>query len=276
MTDFWPKIAGQFLTPPGLILTIALIGYLLRIRWKWISHLVIGGAFGLLLVLSVPFVGKQLISPLESPFAPLPELTPEAAAKQADVIVVLGGGRYAGAPEFDGDTVSGYTLERLRYAAKLSRQTGLPILVSGGKLAGEEISEATLMRRALEDDFGIRPRWVETDSGNTLENAKYTKKILQEAGLRRIYLVTHAWHMSRAVWSFSGTGLSVVPAPTGYTTLSLHDRRLMGYLPGTRGLTVSGLAMRERLALAWYRSRSEAESAIGESAAPAPSGGEKR
>jgi uncharacterized SAM-binding protein YcdF (DUF218 family) len=271
LTELWPKIAGQVLTPPGLILVIATIGYLIRIRWKWTGGFIIAGSLALLLILSVPFIAKQLIAPLENQFLPLSTLTPEAAVKQADVIVVLGGGRYAGAPEYDGDTVGQYTLERLRYAAKLSRQTGLPLLVSGGRPYAEESSEATLMRQTLEQDFGIRPRWVESDSTNTLENAQFTKKILQEAGVRRIFLVTHAWHMPRAVWAFTGTGLSVTAAPTGFTTLTPGDRRLLGYLPGTRGLTVSALALRERIGLAWYRSRSEAASAMSDSPAPATS-----
>ncbi len=47
--------------------------------------------------------------------------------------MVLGGGRYRDAPEYGNDTVGEYTLVRLRYAAKLHRETGFPLLVTGGR-----------------------------------------------------------------------------------------------------------------------------------------------
>ena len=45
---------------------------------------------------------------------------------------MLGGGVDYGAPEYGGNTVVSSTLVRLRYAARLYRATGKPVLVSGG------------------------------------------------------------------------------------------------------------------------------------------------
>lgn len=255
MIELGPKIAGLLLTPPGLILLIALLGVLFLLRWRWLGRALIGLSLVLLFILSLPLTGRALIAPLETA-APLPTaaLSPDEARKQAGAIVVLGGGRYAQAPEYgDTDTVSEAALARLRYAAWLHRRTGLPILISGGAPFGEDAPEALLMQESLENDFQIRPRWAEIRSRNTQENAAFSKEILAAAGIRRIYLVTHAWHMPRAQWAFVNAGFDVVPAPMGFTTLGKGEREGLGYLPSARGLKLSSRALHERLGLVWYK-----------------------
>ena len=87
-------------------------------------------------------------------------------------IVVLGGGKYYNAPEYtSADTVSEPTLVRLRYAAWLHRQTGKPILVSGGSPEGSSVSEGQAMKAVLENEFKVPVAWTEDKSFNTFENA---------------------------------------------------------------------------------------------------------
>ena len=250
------KIAALLLTPPGIILLLALIGFLVQIRWRTTGNIIIGLSLTVLFALSLSMTGRSLIVPLEADARPLQpaSLTPDGAKKQVDAIVVLGAGRYTEAPEYGtADTVSNAALERLRYAAYLHRRTGLPVLVTGGSPFGEQTPEALLMQESFEEDFQIRPRWAETQSGNTHENAVNSRQILAAAGIRRIYLVTHAWHMPRAHWAFVNAGFDVVPAPMGFTTLGKGEREGLGYLPSVHGLALSSLALRERLGLIWYK-----------------------
>lgn len=248
----WTKAIGLLLTPPAVIVLVAFLGFLLQIKWRFFGVLIMATSFVALWILSLPLTGWQLLASLErgvTPLALVPGKKPDAEA-----IVVLGGGRYPHAPEYDGeDTVSAWTLVRLRYAAWLHRHTGLPILVSGGPMYGEEIAEATLMQKVLERDFQVRVKWVEDKSRNTLENAAYSKRLLDSAGVRRIYLVTHAAHMPRAEWAFVRAGLMVTPAPTAFATLGKEDVSPLGYLPSPRGLAMSSTALRERLGLRWYK-----------------------
>lgn len=253
--ELWAKIAGVLLTPPGVIVVVALIGFMLQTRWRWFGFFIVGLCIVALLALSLPLTARQLALPLESQHGALSLSVPDKNSPPAEAIVVLGGGRYADAPEYAGDTVSLATLERLRYAARLQQKTDLPVLVSGGAPFGEEVSEAALMRAVLERDFKVKVRWVENKSANTLENARESKVLLQEAGVRRIYLVTHAWHMPRAVWAFTNAGISVTPAPMGFTTLTRAERQVFGYLPSAGALGISSRTLRERLGLLWYRSR---------------------
>jgi uncharacterized SAM-binding protein YcdF (DUF218 family) len=253
--DYGSKIAGLLLTPPGAILLLALLGLLLQWRWRVLGRALVGLSLAALFILSLPLTGRALVAPLETaPPLPAAALSPEEAREQAGAIVVLGGGRYAQASEYgDTDAVNAATLHRLRYGAWLHRRTGLPLLVSGGAPFGEETAEAALMQESLENDFQIRPKWAETRSRNTQENAVFSKEILAAAGIRKIYLVTHAWHMPRAQWAFVNAGLDVVPAPMGFTTLSKGERGGLGYLPSAHGLSMSSFALRERLGLAWYK-----------------------
>ncbi|MBI3571008.1 MAG: YdcF family protein [Gammaproteobacteria bacterium] len=270
MVDIVPKIQALFLLPPGIIIVIALLGFLIQIRWLLAGSLIVFSSVAALLVLSLPLTGYQLMQGIESRFPPLRLTAAADTGSPPGAIVILGGGRYTEALEYgDGDSVNRLTLERLRYGAHLHRLTGLPILVSGGAPYGEQTPEAELMQASLVSDFRVEVKWVENKSANTHENARYTKMMLAEAGVRRVYLVTHAAHMPRAVWSFENQGIGTIPAPTGFTTLNKEDRETLGYFPSAYGLQLSSSALRERLGLFWYE-RKYGNAVPAPEAAPAP------
>jgi uncharacterized SAM-binding protein YcdF (DUF218 family) len=246
------KVLGLLLTPPGIIIIVGGVGLLLWRRRPGASAALIGLSTLLLAVLSLPVIGQYLMSTLERDFPPLAP-SDNSWRGQIGAIVVLGGGRHEHAPEYGGETVQPHTLERLRYATQLQRSSGSPILVSGGSPFGEPVSEAQLMQQALAD-FRLRAAWLENHSRNTQENAVHSQVILKAAGVRRVLLVTHAWHMPRAVWAFRNTGVDVIPAPLGYQG---HGKRtsVQAFLPSAHGLWLSSRALQERLGLLWYRLR---------------------
>jgi len=167
---------------------------------------------------------------------------------------VLGGGRIAGAPEYGGrDVPSTQTLARLRYAARLQRATGLPLLLSGGSPDGSAESEAAVMARALREDFAVPVAWLEQRSDNTAENARYSAAQLRRAGIRRVLLVTDAMHMARAEAIFTRFGLEIVAAPTQF--LGRERRSAIDYLPGGEGLRRTHYAAHEWVGLLWYWGR---------------------
>ncbi len=176
-------------------------------------------------------------------------------ANGAQAIVVLGGGIARAAPEYGSiDTIQSRTLDRVRYAAWLHRQTGLPLLTSGGRPdAAATLSEAELMKAALEEEFATPVRWVEVDSTNTFENARGSARILREAGITRVYLVTHSAHMRRAVEAFAPTGIVVIPAPINVYTrdpLTYQD-----FLPSPTGFQTSYSVAHEVIGRVWYAIR---------------------
>ncbi len=237
------NITARLILPPGGLIILGLLGVVIAR-----SHLRSGtgiSAFALLAlyILSTPIAARGLLKTLEDPY-----LDP-AKDRAAGAIVVLGGGSYPRAPEYEGDTVSRRTLERLRYAALLHRRTGKPVLVSGGNPAGQDSSEGEQMKAALRE-FGVTAKWVETASANTAESARLTRKTLNQAGVDSVYIVTHAWHMPRAKMAFQNAGLRVVPAPTAYSTERLM---FLDLFPSITGMRDSYFFFHEIAGIAWYR-----------------------
>jgi uncharacterized SAM-binding protein YcdF (DUF218 family) len=186
----------------------------------------------------------------------LDSLAPSPAtltSRDAEAIVILGGGRNRDSVEYGGDSVKHFTLERLRYGAHLARKLGKPVLVTGGSPEGEGTPEGRIMAAVLEREFRVPVRWVEERSRNTRENARFSAEILAQAGIKRIYLVSHAWHLARAMPEFQAMGLTVIPAGTGYTLDG--DVELFDFIPSAQALQTSYLASHEWIGLMWYRIR---------------------
>jgi len=112
------------------------------------------------------------------------------------------------------------------------------------------LSEAETMRQALETDFRAAPRWVESESLNTRENAQRSRALLARDSIDSVYLVTTAWHMPRATRAFERAGFQVIPAPTGYTSLTPSP---LAWIPSAQALRSTHIALREWLGEAWYR-----------------------
>ena len=172
-------------------------------------------------------------------------------AQTPRAIVVLSAGLAASRFGGGADTVGPLTMERIRFAARLHRDTGLPILVSGGVARGGAVSVAAAMEDALMTDFRVPVRWVEDASRNAYENAQFSAAILRRANIRTSYLVTHGWHMPRARKAFEGTGLNVVSAPAGFTRVE-SGIAASDLIPRTRALAKSAYALHELFGGLWY------------------------
>jgi uncharacterized SAM-binding protein YcdF (DUF218 family) len=98
------------------------------------------------------------------------------------------------------------------------------------------------MRHSTEEDFGSEIQWIEGQSMDTLSNTRLSASLLKEQGVQRIALVSHAWHLPRAVANFEALGLEVVPAPMGFSRSSLDA---LAFLPGASTLAASSRASHE-------------------------------
>ena len=237
-------IVSGFVLPPGpsvLLLLLALFSHRTKSR---MIFLILG--FATLYLTCIPATSNWLTGRLEVyPVVSLDKIAAEA-------IVVLGADRRRDAPEYGGDTINRLGLERLRYAAKLCKLTGLPVLASGGgKRASDKVSEAELMAEILKE-FGCEAQWLEGKSQNTYENALFSSQLLKGVGIGEVLLVTHGWHMPRAVEAFEQAGLRVVPAPTGLMNPN-HKTDLQDFLPSASALQATFWALHEMLGRWWYR-----------------------
>jgi uncharacterized SAM-binding protein YcdF (DUF218 family) len=243
------NLIAAVLLPPLLLVILLAIGLiLLRHSPRLGKSLILFVAFALY-ALSTPWVSGLLQKSLEisAPVSP-------SELKSADAIVVLGGGRRLDEAEYGGDTLNSFSLERLRYAAFLHRASGLPILVTGGKPDDGTLAEGRLMQGTLETEYGMSARWVEDASLTTWDNARLSAHLLQQDGVERIVLVTHAWHLRRAAPLFEAQGLHIVPA--GIQFASIRVDALFDVLPTPNGLRDSSYALHEWLGILWYKLRS--------------------
>lgn len=245
------NIAAAAMLPPLNAMLLIALAMLLRARQR-LAWSLVGAGLVLLGLQSLKPVGQWLLAPVEAA-AGSPAILPDQL-RSAGAIVILGGGRYRNAPEFGGDTVSGETLVRLRYGARLARESGLPVLMSGGKPDGHGVSEAAAMAKVFHE-WRLPVRWMEGDSADTADNAAGTVRLLKSAGVGRVVLVTHAFHMPRARRTLEAAGLAVIPAPTDFYAhrpLSLPD-----FLPQSEGMRWVRWGLRERIGQLWYRWRHE-------------------
>ncbi|MHB8914952.1 MAG: YdcF family protein [Thiobacillus sp.] len=240
-------LATALLPPFSLVLLLVLALVLHRKRPRMAISLIFLVAFALY-VLSTPWVGGILRKSLE-----VSNPIDLRAPPSADAIVVLGGGRRTQAREYGGDTLNSYSLERLRYAARLHRATQLPILATGGMPGGGSVSEGALMRKVAIEELHIPIRWVEAASLTTWDNARLSAPILKKSGVKRILLVTDAAHMRRAVPLFQQQGLDVIPAGTHFAGTQISSPLTL--LPNASGLRDSNYALHEWVGIVWYRLR---------------------
>lgn len=245
-------IVRAFVLPPFSLFFLVVVGWVLHRWWPRLGRSVIILALVVFYLLCTEVGASLLVRPLENMTVPLTS----SIDTHAQAIVVLAAGRLEHAAEYGGKDIPDYiALARLRYAAKLQHETGLPILVSGGDVAadGAGASKADAMASALREDFATPVRWIEGASENTAENARFSARILRQNGVHKILLVTDAMHMPRAKMVFAQTGLDVVAAPTMFFgTGSIGPSE---FLPSAEGLRRSYYAIYEWLGFVWYWTR---------------------
>jgi uncharacterized SAM-binding protein YcdF (DUF218 family) len=240
-------VSSGFLAPPILFITLGLFGALLALVWRGAGIALALGSSLCLFALATPALSSFLLRHVESGLAPPGDL------HQAQAIIVLGGEVRSGDGGDIPDRLGPRSLERVVLAADAHRRLRLPVAVSGGRAGGLRASEGALMKAALEIGFAVPVTWIENTSRTTWENAVHTARLLQPDGLATVVIVTHAWHMPRALWAFQRAGFQALAWPAPRTALRLQ--RIEDLLPSIAGLTDSFHALHEMLGRIYYRLR---------------------
>ena len=271
------NLLAQLLMPPGIWLWLILLPLFLLKKRELLQKSLIVFSVLMIWLTSTNYLAVQLTNALGSIItwsAPLDLKVLESkhngnqSAQQSGVtnssklgaeqaIVILGGGRRSGAieyPQYQYQNIAAGAMERVRYGVTLSQATRLPILLTGGApdaTSSNELTEAELTQKILNNEFQIQARWLEKQSRTTEENAAFSAKIFKQEGIAHIYLVTHFWHMPRAQAVFEKHGLKVTPAPMGfYQKDQFHP---VDFYPSTAGIERIRLIWSEALGLIWYR-----------------------
>lgn len=248
------------LLPPALNILLLVFAYFALRPWPKLRVLTVTGSILSLWLMSTPFVAVNLAELLQNqyPALTLNKISDLGQNQHFDAIVILGAGRNYRADEWQLEgaepnhqhSVNEYGLQRLYYGAALAKASGKPMLLTGGKVFKEPLSEADLMQNTL-TTWGTEAKWLEHESRTTAENAVYSFRMLEAEGIQRIALVTHAWHMPRSVAVFEKAGFQVVPAPTIF--YAMPNSLVLRWLPKAHYLEMSSLMLHELLGQLWYQ-----------------------
>ena len=246
----WKPLLGALLLPPVPLLLLVLVGTRLMFRRRLVAWLlVLVGVLGIYFSCTTALGTALQKSLLQPPPALLEAQIAELKRAPKTAIVVLGGGRRPFAAEYGTSTLNARGIERLRYGVWLAKETNLPLAFSGGVGHGSEPgpAEADIAARIAEREFGRPLRWVENESRDTRENAFKSVALLQAQGIEQIVVVTHAYHLPRAMAHFQaavqGKPMRLVAAPTGL--LSSGRLRASDWVPTVLGFEDNRLAWHE-------------------------------
>ncbi len=174
------------------------------------------------------------------------------AGTAAPTIVVLGGGREARSAEYGGPDLRPQTLMRLRYGLWLSRRTGAAVVFSGGTgwAQADGPSEAEIAERIAAGEFGRPLAWAETLSRDTRGNARHTVDWLRRSNIDEAVIVTHAWHMPRALRLFEAAAQGSIRFIAAPIAPGGGDRATLDWMPSSDGHELVRNTVRELLAQA--------------------------
>lgn len=238
------RILESLLLPPGGLIIFGLLGALFS--FTKIGKQLVFICLLLMYLLSTPYISSWMNNRLDKQYPAInPTLLKGAAPPQA--LVVLGGGYYGESVEYADTTIGPFFAERIRYAAWLSKRSGLPIIVSSGR------SDSPAAVRILKEEYGISNVLTEDASWTTDDNVRNLKPLLSSTGINKVGVITHGWHMPRAMWSFNAHGINAQAMPMGLLVKRPRIDKLDSWLPSMTSLMRSRNVMHEFFGLLWYR-----------------------
>lgn len=217
-------------------------------RQGWLRLRQAGLALALLFVLAVGCgpVPKILLHYWQAPYVQRPAL--DWAPANAIVLLTAGSTYPPGGPLEPGQTAYARIAETVvLYRDCHASGARCTVLVSGGDAnhTGEPLSftyRRALLRLGIPDQDMV----LESRSLTTWGNARFSRAKLQQIGAGRIWLVTSARHLRRAVFAFEHFGMDVTPVRADYL------RGLWSLVPSAYNLYATDAALHEYAGMALY------------------------
>ena len=245
MPLFLHKLLPMIVLPLGF--SIGLVTIALFLRKRWLAAI----GVGVLLISSMPIVGDSLLKILENRF---PKLEVEDCAT-VDAVVVLSGMLHKTRSKH-GVLEWGEGVDRFEQGVLLMKAGKARLLIfTGGRVPwsnrrvteGEDLRTAAIARGVPAEAIVVTE-----EVGSTADEARALRKLAGSRGLKRIILVTTAWHMPRAELLFRNAGVPVIPFPVDYYTRYQEPATLLDFLPQAGGMVNTETTLRESYGLLYY------------------------
>jgi len=245
------KTLGIMLLPTNFMIGLGLIGLiLLMTRWRRLGRRLMIVSVVLLAICAWSPLGKLLLYPLETRF-------PDWDARRGapDGMIVLGGPIDADLSMTHGTAVISVAGDRIITAALLAhRYPNARLLYTGGSanLLSNDAREADFAADLFEGLGIARSRLLmERGSRNTLENAEFSRAVVNPKPGERWLMVTSAFHMPRAIGLFRKAGFAVEAYPADWKLGRGADLFTFSNIAGD-GLARTDAAVREWMGLFAY------------------------
>lgn len=215
---------------------------------RWCAAL---GTLGLVAAFAVGCgpVPNLLLRGWQAPFAHRPALD-WAPSNAIVLLTATSNNPPGGTPE---PALTGYT--RVAEAASLYRACRLAdarctVLVTGGETPTSDRTLAFAYAEALER-LGVPKAdlLLESRSRTTWQNAQFSAPILARLAAQRVWLVSSALHLRRAMFAFREFGIVATPVRADYTRVA------WSYLPSARNLDMTDRALHEYAGMVLYHAR---------------------
>lgn len=217
------KIFWLLFAPANLIiLMLAIGGWLMLMRWRITGAVIFLVGFVTLIVGTVSSLPDRALETLETRFPPCDD-----HAAHIEGVVVLGGAVNIVQTQIWDRLTLGDAGSRVVMMADLARRyPNAKIVFTGGygALFGTPISEADVIVKHLAV-FGLDPSRIifESKSRNTIENARFTKELVDPKPDEKWLLVTSGFHMPRAYGMFRKIGFPVEACVSDYISTPGYD-----------------------------------------------------
>jgi uncharacterized SAM-binding protein YcdF (DUF218 family) len=246
------KTLGIMALPTNFMIGLGVIGLILLMTRFWrLGRALMVVSLVLLAICAWSPLGKLLLYPLETRFPAW-----DASKGAPDGIIVLGGPIDADLSVTHGRPVVSASGDRIIAGAVLAhRYPNARLVYTGGNpnLVSHDAKEADYATELFEGLGIARTRLLmERSSRNTLENAEFSKAMVNPKPGERWLMVTSAYHMPRAVGLFRKAGFDVEAYPVDWKLGKGADIFTFSNIAGD-GLGRTDPAVREWMGLIVYR-----------------------
>ena len=252
------ELVKSVMTPMAItwILLLAILVFYLAGK-KRLSKWIAGVAFGWFMVISTSFVPDYFLGKLENKFTPvtLESIHADLGSSKDSIVhvLVLGGG-------YETDDRLSYisqlglqSLGRLAEGIRLHHLIPGSILIFSGYGDKQPLSNAEVSKLATYE-LGIDTTSILTISepwNTKAEAAEYFKRF---GTTGKLYLVTDATHMPRAMMHFRNAGLHPIAAPTNfYIKRNNIPGHFTDYFPSSGSIRSMEIVVNEYLGVLWAK-----------------------
>ena len=245
-------LVKQLLNPVAIIwlILIAMCGwqiYKRQHRWAAIN----GGMVLFLFLFGSTTLSSKLIGTLEKPF--ISGVIDGNAT--TDAVVVLGGYVSGGDEELTGIDASG-AFDRILTGIELIKAGKADRLYVGGGMYrsndGRKSELSVIGPWIKRWDLTDVPIDTLGDSGNTYGESQAVRKLMDENGWSKIFLVTSAFHMPRAQAVFESSGVKVIPVGCDFRSIPKGKLKVF---PSSGRLESLQIFLQEKVGWMYYRSK---------------------